>query len=178
MVTAASAAVVAGKLLQMADGGLYGDDGECYYIHEAKLDALEDIIESACDKPVLVYYGYRFDLERIRERFGGEVIKDDRTVERWNRGDIPLLICHPDSAGHGLNLQGGGHIMVWFGLPWSLEKYQQACARLHRQGQQDTVIIHHIVAKDTVDEEVLKVLRKKEAGQEALLGALRARLGD
>ena len=179
-VTAASAAVVAGKLLQMADGGVYGSDGLVYKIHDSKLDALEDIVESACGKPVLVYYGYKFDLERILERFSGkvkvEVIRDEQTIERWNRGEIELLLAHPDSAGHGLNLQAGGHIMVWYGLPWSLEKYQQACARLHRQGQQDTVIIHHLVARGTVDEDVIRALKRKEAGQEALLGALKARM--
>lgn len=177
-ITAVNAAVVTGKLLQMADGGLYGDDGSVYQIHNAKLDALEDIVESAVGKPVLVYYGYRFDLDRIKERLGSdcEVIGDDRCIERWNKGEIKVLLCHPDSAGHGLNLQAGGHIMVWYGLPWSLEKYQQACARLHRQGQTETVIIHHLVAKGTVDEQVMRSLERKEQGQEALLEALKARV--
>lgn len=178
-VSAVSAAVVTNKLLQMANGGLYGDGHEEYVIHSAKLDALEDIIESACGKPVLVYYGYKFDLRRIRERLEGkykvEEIKGEQSIERWNKGQIEVLLAHPDSAGHGLNLQMGGHIMVWYGQTWSLEKYQQACARLHRQGQTETVIIHHLIAKGTIDEDVVKSLAKKESGQDALLNALKAR---
>ena len=177
-VTAVNAAVVTGKLLQMADGGLYGEDGVSYWIHDCKLDALEDIVESAVGKPVLVYYGYRFDLDRIKERLGDRVVEleSEKEVERWNRGEIEVLCAHPASAGHGLNLQAGGHIMVWYGLPWSLEGYQQACARLHRQGQTETVIIHHIVAKGTVDEDVMRSLNRKAAGQDALMSALRARM--
>lgn len=177
-ITASSAAVVTGKLLQMANGGIYDDSGTAYTIHNRKLDALEDIIEGACGKPVLVYYGYRFDLERIRERLGSkaEVLKDEKTIERWNRGEIEVLLAHPDSAGHGLNLQAGGHILVWYGLTWSLEKYQQACARLHRQGQQESVIIHHIICRNTVDENVMKALERKETGQQLLFDALKARI--
>lgn len=177
-IMASSAAVVTGKLLQMANGGIYGEDGTAYEIHNAKLDALEDVIEAACGKPVLVYYGYKFDLMRIRDRLGDdcEVLKDEHSVERWNQGKIKVLLAHPDSAGHGLNLQAGGHILVWYGLTWSLEKYQQACARLHRQGQQESVIIHHLVARGTVDEDVMRALGRKEKGQEALLSALKARI--
>lgn len=177
-ISAMSAAAVTGKLLQMANGGIYSEDGTAYTIHDQKLDALEDIIESAVGKPVLVYYGYKFDLARIQWRLGSrcQVLRDGADVERWNQGEIEVLLAHPDSAGHGLNLQAGGHIMIWYGLTWSLEKYQQACARLHRQGQKECVIIHHLICKGTVDEDVMRALGRKDKGQEALFEALKARI--
>lgn len=176
-IDAPSAAAVAGKLLQMANGAVYDADGQWHPLHNAKLDALGEIIESAQGQGVLVYYGYKFDLQRILERFPqARVLKGDRDVQDWNAGRVEVLLAHPDSAGHGLNLQAGGHILVWYGLTWSLEKYQQACARLYRQGQKHSVIVHHLVCKGTIDEDVIQSLRKKETGQEALLKALKARL--
>lgn len=174
-ITAANAATVTGKLLQLAQGAVYSEDGKWYSIHDAKLDALADIIEAANGKSVLVYYAFKSDLARIKAAFPDAVeLRSDDDVERWNDWQIPLLLAHPDSAGHGLNLQNGGCIMVWFGLTWSLEKYQQANARLYRQGQKETVIIHHIVAEGTVDERVLRVLDGKATIQDELMEAVRA----
>lgn len=176
-IIAQNAAVVTGKLLQLANGAVYGEDGTPREIHQAKLDALEDLIEAACGQPVLVYYAFQHDLARIRKRFPqARVLSTAEDVNAWNRGEIPLLLAHPDSAGHGLNLQAGGHIMVWFGLTWSLEKYQQANARLYRQGQKQPVTIYHIVARDTVDEHVVEVLTGKATRQEALIQAIKARI--
>lgn len=176
-ITAQSAAVVTGKLLQMANGAVYDEDRQDFVIHDRKLDALETLVEAANGQPVLVYYAYQHDLMRIRERFPqSKVLKSSEDVAAWNRGEIPLLLAHPDSAGHGLNLQSGGHILVWFGLTWSLEKYQQANARLHRQGQSQPVAIYHLIAKGTVDEDVIKVLAGKETRQDALIAAVKARV--
>lgn len=176
-ITAQSAAVVTGKLLQMANGAVYDEDRQDFVIHDRKLDALETLVEAANGRPVLVYYAYQHDLMRIRERFPqAKVLKSSEDVAAWNRGEIPLLLAHPDSAGHGLNLQSGGHILVWFGLTWSLEKYQQANARLHRQGQSQPVAIYHLIAKGTVDEDVVKVLAGKETRQDALIAAVKARV--
>lgn len=176
-ITATSAATVSNKLLQIANGAVYDDEKGWTPLHDAKLDALEDLIEGANGNPVLVFYTYKFDCERILERFPqGRKLQSETDIREWNEGKIPLLCCHPDSAGHGLNLQSGGHIMVWFGLTWSLEKYQQACARLHRQGQQESVIIHHIIAEGTIDEVVMDALERKEKGQNALFEALKARV--
>lgn len=175
-IDAANAAVLSGKLLQMANGAVYDDEKVGIYIHDRKLDALEDLIEGANGNPVLIAYWYRHDADRIRERFPVREIKTSRDIEDWNNGAIPVAIIHPASAGHGLNLQSGGSTLVWFGLTWSLELYQQTNARLHRQGQTDTVVIHHIIAKDTIDEDVMKALRKKEKTQDALINAVRANL--
>lgn len=176
-ILAANAAVVTGKLLQLANGAVYGEDGTPREIHQAKLDALEDLIEAANGQPVLVYYAFQHDLARIMKRFPqARVLSTAEDVNEWNRANIPLLLAHPDSAGHGLNLQAGGHIMVWFGLTWSLEKYQQANARLYRQGQKQPVTIYHIVARDTVDEHVVEVLTGKATRQEALIQAIKARI--
>ena len=178
-ITATSAATVSNKLLQICNGAVYDDEKGWTALHDAKLDALEDLIEGANGNPVLVFYSYKFDCDRILERFPqGRKLQTERDIEDWNEGKIPLLCCHPDSAGHGLNLQTGGHIMVWFGLTWSLEKYQQACARLHRQGQQETVIIHHIIAEGTMDEVVMQALERKEKGQNALFEALKAKINE
>lgn len=176
-ITAQTAAVVTWKLLQMANGAVYDEDKQDYVIHDRKLNALEDLVEAANGNPVLVYYAYQHDLMRIRERFPqAKVLKGPEDVDAWNRGEIPVLLAHPDSAGHGLNLQRGGHLLVWFGLTWSLEKYQQANARLHRQGQGQPVTIYHLVAKGTVDEDVIKVLMGKEKRQDALIAAVKARV--
>ena len=176
-IDAANAAVLSGKLLQMANGAIYDEEKNVLPIHERKLDALEDLIEGANGKPVLVAYWFQHDAQRIKERFDVREIKTSEDIRDWNVGKIPVAIIHPASAGHGLNLQAGGSTMVWFSLLWSLELYQQCCARLHRQGQKETVVIHHIVAKGTVDEDVMKSLRRKEKTQSDLIDAVKARLG-
>lgn len=179
-VVASNAATLSNKLLQMANGCIYDENGEAKPIHEKKLDALERIIEEAQGQPVLVFYQYKHDLARIQERFKQAKVLDVSAgdIKKWNEGKIPLLLAHPQSAGHGLNLQAGGHIIVWFGLTWSLEFYQQANARLDRQGQQNPVIVHHLVAKGTIDEDVMKALETKEVGQEALMAAVKARINE
>ena len=176
-ITAANAASLTGKLSQMANGAVYSDDESILEIHQRKLDALEDIIESANGKPVLVAYWFRHDLERIRKRFDVRAIKTAKDIADWNNGRIPVALIHPASAGHGLNLQAGGNHLVWFGLTWSLELYQQTNARLWRQGQTaKTVVIQHIVAKATVDEHIMKALAQKNTTQLGLMDAVRAEL--
>ena len=175
-IDAANAAVLSGKLLQMANGCIYDEDKKAIKIHDRKLDALEDLIESANGKPLLVAYWFQHDLARIKERFPVREIKTSKDIEDWNQGKIPLAVIHPASAGHGLNLQTGGSTLVWFGLTWSLELYQQCNARLHRQGQTDTVVIHHIIAKGTIDEDVMAALQRKEKIQNALINAVKAKL--
>ena len=172
----ANAAVLSGKLLQMANGCIYDEDKKALKIHDRKLDALEDLIESANGKPLLVAYWFQHDLARIKERFPVREIKTSKDIEDWNQGKISLAVIHPASAGHGLNLQSGGSTLVWFGLTWSLELYQQCNARLHRQGQTDTVVIHHIIAKGTIDEDVMAALQRKEKIQNALINAVKAKL--
>ena len=177
-IDANNAATLSMKLLQMANGAVYDEDRKVYPIHENKLDALEDLIESANGKPVLVAYWFKHDLERIRARFPeAREIKSSEDIHKWNRGEIAIGLIHPASAGHGLNLQEGGSTLIWFGLTWSLELYQQTIARLYRQGQQNTVVVHHIVTKGTIDERVLKALEKKEKTQDALIDAVKAELG-
>jgi Superfamily II DNA/RNA helicases, SNF2 family len=161
-IDAVNAAVLSGKLLQMANGAVYDDKNKAHLIHDRKLDALEDLIEGANGKPVLVAYWYKHDLERIQKRFPVRQIKSSKDIEDWNNGSIPIAVIHPASAGHGLNLQSGGSTLIWFGLTWSLELYQQTNARLYRQGQNETVVIHHIIAKDTIDEDVIIALTRKE----------------
>ena len=173
-IDAVNAASLSGKLLQMANGAVYGRDGGCIAIHDRKLDALEDLIEGMNGRPVLVAYWFRHDAERIRERFRVREIRTGKDIDDWNRGDIPVAIIHPASAGHGLNLQEGGSTLIWFGLTWSLELYQQTNARLHRQGQRNTVIIHQIICRGTVDERVMEALRRKEGIQDALMEAVKA----
>lgn len=175
-IDAVNAAVLSGKLLQMANGAVYDDEKNSLLIHDRKLDALEDLIEGANGKPVLVAYWYQHDAERIKSRFDVREIKTSKDITDWNNSEIPVAIIHPASAGHGLNLQTGGSTLIWFGLTWSLELYQQTNARLHRQGQTDTVIIHHIIAKGTIDENVMKALRQKEKTQNALIDAVKANL--
>ena len=173
-IDAVNAASLSGKLLQMANGAVYGRDGGCIAIHDRKLDALEDLIEGMNGRPVLVAYWFRHDAERIRERFSVREIRTGKDIDDWNRGDIPVAILQPGSAALGLNLQEGGSTLVWFGLTWSLELYQQTNARLHRQGQRNTVIIHHIICRGTVDEKVMEALRRKEGIQDALMEAVKA----
>ena len=177
-VTAANAASLTLKLSQMANGAIYTDGKDVAAIHDRKLDALEDLVESANGKPVLVAYWFKHDKDRIRKRMEARELKEPQDFTDWNAGKIPVALIHPASAGHGLNLQQGGSILIWFGLTWSLELYQQTNARLWRQGQADeTVIIQHIVAKDTIDERILNVLKHKDGTQAALIDAVKADLG-
>lgn len=176
-IVADSAAVLSNKLLQMANGAVYDEHGQVRHIHNEKLDALEELIEQANGKPVLVFYNFKHDLERLQERFKEAVpLQTDEDYEKWNRGEIPILLMHPASAGHGLNMQRGGNIIIWYGLTWSLELYQQANARLHRQGQTQTVHIYHLIANDTIDERVMIALKNKALTQDALLEAVKARI--
>ena len=176
-IDAVNAAALSGKLLQLANGAVYDENGGVAYIHECKLDALEDIIEAANGKPVLIAYWFKHDRNRILDRFPAEQLDGEESIRRWNAGKISVALIHPASAGHGLNLQAGGSTLVWFSLTWSLELYQQTNARLWRQGQKETVVIHHLVAKDTIDEDVMSALEKKETGQAALLRAVKVRVG-
>lgn len=176
-IDAVNAASLSGKLLQMANGAIYGDEKNVLHIHDRKLDCLEDLIEGMNGKPVLVAYWFKHDAQRIKDRFQVREISTSQDIEDWNTGKIPVAIIHPASAGHGLNLQEGGSNLIWFGLTWSLELYQQTNARLHRQGQKDTVIIHHIICKGTIDEDVMEALKRKERTQDALIDAVRVNLG-
>ncbi len=174
-ITAANAATLTGKLSQLANGAIYSDDGKIIEFHDRKLDALEDIIEAANGKPLLVAYWFRHDLERIRRRFNVREIKTSADIADWNAGNIPVAVIHPASAGHGLNLQAGGSTLVWFGLTWSLELYQQTNARLWRQGQESrTVVIQHIIAANTIDGQILDALKRKDKTQAALIAAVKA----
>ena len=174
---AVNAAALSGKLVQMANGAVYGENRKVHHIHDRKLDALEDIIEAANGKPLLVAYWYKHDLERICQRFEVRTIDTPKDIADWNEGKIPVALIHPASAGHGLNLQDGGSTIVWFGLTWSLELYQQLNARLWRQGQKHTVVIQHIVAAGTHDEDIMNALEKKDMSQTALIAAVKARIG-
>lgn len=176
-IDAANAAVLSGKLLQMANGAIYDEEKNVLPVHEQKLNALEDLIEGANGKPVLVAYWFQHDADRIKERFAVREIKTSKDIADWNEGRIPIALIHPASAGHGLNIQYGGSTMIWYSLTWSLELYQQCCARLYRQGQKNTVVIHHLVAKGTIDEDVMKALKRKEKTQDALIAAVKANLG-
>ena len=174
-VTAANAGVLSGKLAQMANGAVYTDDGATLHIHDRKLDALEDIIESMNGKSLLVAYWFRHDAERIEKRVTCIRLDTDEAIARWNRGEIPVALIHPASAGHGLNLQSGGSTLVWFGITWSLELYQQTVARLYRQGQSaKTVVVQHIIAEGTIDERILRALKRKDKTQTALIEAVKA----
>ncbi|HBM4256437.1 TPA: DEAD/DEAH box helicase [Listeria innocua] len=175
-ITASNAAALSNKLLQMANGAVYDDNGSVTQIHDRKLEKLEDIIEAANGKPVLIAYWFKHDLLRIQNRFKVEVLTSSDSIKKWNGGKIQIAAIHPASAGHGLNLQAGGSTLVWFGLTWSLELYQQTNARLYRQGQTDTVIIHHLIAKETMDERVMDALNKKNNTQSALIDAVKATL--
>ena len=175
-VLAANAAVLAGKLLQLANGSVYLDDtGKSELIHSEKLDALAQIVEDNPNENMLIAYNFKFDLEQLKAKFPQAVVlsKSGEEVDQWNNGEIKMLLAHPASAGHGLNLQHGGSMLVWYGLTWSIEYYQQFNGRLHRQGQEKPVRIIHIITKDTIDERVMKVLSEKEAVQDNLLNALK-----
>lgn len=177
-ITVANAASLTGKLVQLANGAIYTDSGDIMEFHDRKLDALEDLIEAANEKPVLVAYWFKHDLHRIKNRFTVRELKSSKDIDDWNSGKIPVAIIHPASAGHGLNLQSGGSTLIWFGLTWSLELYQQTNARLYRQGQRsDTVIIQHIITKNTIDEQIIKALKKKDNTQSALINAVKAEIG-
>lgn len=176
-IVALNSASLKNKLLQLSNGAVYTEDGTYKVVHDKKLEMLDEIIEEAQGKPILLFYNFKHDKERILERYKiAETMDSPDYMERWNNGDIKLLIAHPASAGHGLNLQHGGSIMVWFGLTWNLEHYEQANARLYRQGQKETTIIHHIMTEDTVDQDVLKVLKDKKFNQTDLMNAVKARL--
>lgn len=177
VIDAVNAAALSGKLLQMANGAVYDEDGKAIHIHDRKLDCLEDLIEGMNGKPVLIAYWFKHDAERIKGRFQVREISTSKDIDDWNSGRIPVAMIHPASAGHGLNLQQGGSTLIWFGLTWSLELYQQTNARLHRQGQTETVYIHHIICKGTMDEDVMKALRRKGRIQDALIEAVRVNLG-
>ena len=178
-IDAVNAAALSGKLCQMANGASYTEDHSVVQIHDQKLDALEDLIEGANGKPLLVAYWFKHDLARIQKRFPqAREIRTSKDITDWNAGDIPVALIHPASAGHGLNLQAGGNTLVWFGLTWSLELYQQTNARLWRQGQTaGTVIIHHIITEDTIDERIMDALERKDKTQSALIDAVKAQLG-
>lgn len=181
-ITAANAASLSGKLSQMANGAVYADDESILPIHDRKLDALEDIIESANGKPLLIAYWFKHDLIRIEQRLAEKKIPfqkldSDASMKKWNRGELPVALIHPASAGHGLNLQSGGSTLVWFGITWSLELYQQTVARLYRQGQSSrTVTVIHILTQGIVDEKIMKALAEKDSTQSALIDAVKAEL--
>ena len=180
-IDAANAASLTGKLLQMANGAVYDENSAVREIHQRKLEKLEDLIEAANGQSVLVAYWFKHDRQRIMEHLSSmgykpRDIKESKDIRDWNGGNIQVALIHPASAGHGLNIQSGGHILIWFGLTWSLELYQQTNARLWRQGQTDVVTIHHIICKDTVDEDVMAALEQKDITQEKLIAAVKARL--
>ena len=180
-IDAANAASLSNKLLQMSNGAVYDENGDARIIHGSKLEMLEDLIEAANGQPVLIAYWFKHDRQRILEYltaagYAPRDIRESQDIKDWNAGKIPVALIHPAGAGHGLNIQEGGHILIWFGLTWSLELYQQTNARLWRQGQKKTVTIHHIVTKDTVDEDVLAALASKDVTQEKLIAAVKARL--
>jgi SNF2 family DNA or RNA helicase len=180
-IEASNAAVLTGKLLQMANGAIYTDDKSIINIHDEKIDKLLEIIDTSNGKPLLVFYNFKHDYTRISEaltklKIKHQSLNNSEDIKKWNNGEIQVALLHPASAGHGLNLQYGGNIIVWFGLTWSLELYQQANARLHRQGQKEIVVINHLIAKGTVDEDVIKALGNKEVNQNVLLEAVKARL--
>lgn len=175
-IDAINAASLSNKLLQMASGSVYDEQKESVWLHDRKLDALEDLVEAANGKPLLVVYWFKHDLTRITQRFDVNVLKTQQDFQDWNKGLIPIALIHPASAGHGLNLQAGGSTLVWFSLTWSLELYQQTNARLYRQGQKESVVVHHIITEDTIDEDVMKALRLKDKFQNQLMEAVKAEL--
>lgn len=178
-ISAVNAAALSNKLLQFSNGAIYDADRNVHEIHDYKLEALEEIVEAANGEPVLIFYSFRHDIGRIKRKlkaYKPRELVDGKDIEDWNAGKIPVLLAHPAGAGHGLNLQKGGNIIVWYGLTWSLELYQQACARLHRQGQSKPVQIYHLLTKGTMDEDVMKAISGKADKQEALMQAVKARI--
>jgi SNF2 family DNA or RNA helicase len=172
-IMAGTAATLTNKLLQFANGAIYDSDGTAHELHQIKLDALEELIEAAGGDSVLVLYAYKHDAERIRQRIDCRELDKPEDIDAWNRGEIPVALAHPASIGHGLNLQDGGHIIIWFGLTWSLELYQQANERLNRPGQKNVCRIYHLILQGTHDERVLQSLKNKDKGQAAAIEALR-----
>lgn len=177
-IDAVNAASLSNKLLQLANGSIYDEEKNYHTVHDKKIEALEQLIEEANGKPVLIAYWFKADKDRIEQRLNVREIQSAEDIEDWNKGEIQVGLIHPASAGHGLNLQQGGCTLIWFGLTWSLELYQQTNARLYRQGQNQTVIIHHIITKNTIDEDVMKALKRKERTQETLMNAVKARIGE
>jgi SNF2 family DNA or RNA helicase len=178
-ISVAESVQLSNKLLQLTNGAVYDSNRNAPDVHSAKLDALEELIEGANGQPVLVFYSFQHDYLRIEKRFRAKCpqkLESADDIAKWNRGEIGILLAHPASAGHGLNLQAGGNIIIWFGLPWSLELYEQANARLHRQGQERSVIVHHIIAENTIDETVLHALKSKSNVQGALMDAVKAKI--
>ncbi len=180
VITAANAAAVTTKLLQIANGAVYSETKEVHHVHNQKLERLAEMIEEANGRPVMVFYSFKHDQDRIKDYLKIKVrdLENEKDIADWNAGKIPVLLAHPASCGHGLNLQDGGNIMIWFGLTWSLELYQQAVARLHRQGQGSQVIIYRLIAEGTADEDVANSLLDKEGTQEGFLERLNARIRD
>lgn len=179
VLTAASAGVVANKLLQFANGSVYDDEKNTHFVHSCKIEALKEIVDTSQGQPILVFYNFKHDHEALMKEFGGlkpRMLENNKDIKEWNEGKIQMVLAHPASIGHGLNIQAGGHIIVWFGLTWSLELYQQANARLYRQGQKDSVVIHHLVAEGTIDEQVILALRNKDKSQSALMEAVKAKI--
>lgn len=175
-ITAFNSGALATKLLQFANGAIYDSEKNSHIIHDKKIEALQEIVDSAAGKPVLIFYSYQHDLARIKKVFGARTFDSDKDIQDWNRGDIPIAVAHPASAGHGLNLQECANIIVWYGLTWSLELYMQANARLHRQGQKQKVYIYHIISRSTMDQDVMKAIARKAKGQDALMEAVKARV--
>lgn len=178
-ISAVNAAALSNKLLQFSNGAIYDAERNVHEIHDAKLEALEEIVEAANGEPVLVFYSFRHDISRIKRKLKAckpRELVDSKDIDDWNAGKIQVLLAHPAGAGHGLNLQKGGNVIVWYGLTWSLELYQQACARLHRQGQTKPVQIYHLLAKGTMDDDVMKAISGKADKQEALMQAVKARI--
>jgi len=176
-ITAVNAAALTTKLLQFANGAVYDQDRDYHVMHNLKIDTVEEIAENNSGKPILIAWSYRHDMHRLKERFKqARELKTEKDIDDWNAGKIPMLLMHPASGGHGLNLQAGGNIIIWFGQTWNLELYQQLNARLDRQGQENKVIIHHLVAKKTIEQDVVRAISRKAEGQEALLKAVRSRV--
>lgn len=176
-IAALNSASLSNKLLQMSNGAVYANDGTITHIHDRKLELLDEIVEESQGQPILVMYNYKHDKDRLLERYSfAETLDSDDYMERWNNGEIQMLITHPASAGHGLNLQYGGSIMVWFGLTWNLEYYEQANARLYRQGQKKTTVIHHLLTQNSIDQKVYDSLKNKKLNQNELMNAVKARL--
>lgn len=175
-VTAVSAAALSNKLLQYAGGAIYDADRNVYAVHDEKIETLKEMIEATGGAPVLVAYNFQHEKARILEAlkdYGAEALEGVESVRRWNAGEIPVLVTHPASAGHGLNMQKGGNRVIWFGVTWSLELYQQFNARLWRQGQRNGVFVHHIVTRGTIDEKVIAALTGKATTQNGLMSAIK-----
>ena len=176
-IVALNSASLSNKLLQMSNGAVYANDGTITHIHDRKLELLDEIVEESQGQPILVIYNYKHDKDRLLERYSfAETLDSEDYMERWNNGEIQMLITHPASAGHGLNLQYGGSVMVWFGLTWNLEYYEQANARLYRQGQKKTTVIHHLLTENSIDQKVYDSLKNKKLNQNELMNAVKARL--